>query len=84
MADFSHNLALQRTAFAPSVRASREVVSARCAPPAPPRPSLSLGRWTKPLRGEQIERPLRQHARRIWHEGIHPTTWSLWDLATGV
>lgn len=32
------------TASAPSVRASRECVSAPCAPPAPPRPSLSLGR----------------------------------------
>ena len=40
------NHALQRTASPPSVRASREFVSARCAPPAPPRPSLGLGRWT--------------------------------------
>ena len=38
------NHSLQRTASPPSVRASREIVSARCAPPAPPRPSLSLGR----------------------------------------
>ena len=38
------NHALQRTASAPSVRASRGFVSARCAPPAPPRPSLSSGR----------------------------------------
>ena len=38
------NHALQRTASPPSVRASREFASAPCAPPAPPRPSLSLGR----------------------------------------
>jgi len=40
----SPNHALQRTASPPSVRASREFVSAPCAPPASPRPSLSLGR----------------------------------------
>jgi len=34
--------ALQRTASPPCVRASREFVSAPCAPPPPPRPSLSL------------------------------------------
>ena len=37
--------ALQRTASPPSVRASLEFASAPCAPPAPPSPSLSLGRW---------------------------------------
>lgn len=36
--------ALQRTASAPSVGAWREFGSARCAPPAPPRSALSLGR----------------------------------------
>jgi len=34
-------MALQRTAFPPSVRASREFVSAPRAPPPPQRPSLS-------------------------------------------
>lgn len=38
------NHALQRTASPLSVRASRAFVSAGCAPPVPPRPSLSLGR----------------------------------------
>jgi hypothetical protein len=39
---FALNHALQRTASPPSVRPSREVVSAPCAPPAPPRPSLTF------------------------------------------
>ncbi len=42
MKDLSPNHALQRTASAPSVRASREFVSAPCAPPPPPRPALSV------------------------------------------
>ena len=47
------NHALQRTASPPSVRASREFVSALCAPPAPPRPSLSLGRSVHPESREE-------------------------------
>lgn len=38
------NHALRRKAFPPSVRASREFVSVQCAPSAPPKPALNLGR----------------------------------------